>query len=78
MALQFEWAWQNPQKSLRVRAAFDRIKKHVGKRTFLQAKVRVMFEMLHLKPWSTMPLRVVHLSEYGPPPLSPQSLDLPF
>ena len=34
----------------------------VGPAYKLKAKVRILFEMLRLKPWSLYPLRIVHLS----------------
>ncbi|KAJ1481931.1 hypothetical protein T484DRAFT_1898657 [Baffinella frigidus] len=56
-ALQFEWAWQNPKKSRHVWAAAQKLSS-VGPPYKLKAKVRILFEMLRLKPWSLYPLRV--------------------
>ena len=60
-ALQFEWAWQNPRKSRLVWQA-ARALANVGPPYKLQAKVRILYEMLQLKPWCVHPLRIVHLS----------------
>jgi predicted GIY-YIG superfamily endonuclease len=60
-ALQFEWAWQNPRKSRLVWQAALRLT-NVGPPYKLQAKVRILYEMLQLKPWCMHPLRIVHLS----------------
>ena len=60
-ALQFEWAWQNPRKSRLVWQA-ARALTQAGPPYKLQYKVRVLCEMLHLKPWCMHPLRIVHLS----------------
>ena len=60
-ALQFEWAWQNPRKSRLVWQA-ARALSNVGHPYKLQAKVRILYEMLQLKPWCVHPLRIVHLS----------------
>jgi predicted GIY-YIG superfamily endonuclease len=60
-ALQFEWAWQNPRKSRLVWQAARGLT-NVGPPYKLQAKVRILYEMLHLKPWCVHPLRIVHLS----------------
>ena len=60
-ALQFEWAWQNPRKSRLVWQA-ARALTNVGPLYKLQFKVRILYEMLQLKPWCVHPLRIVHLS----------------
>ena len=60
-ALQFEWAWQNPRKSRLVWQA-ARALSNVGHPYKLQAKVRILYEMLQIKPWCMHPLRIVHLS----------------
>ncbi|GMH41605.1 hypothetical protein BSKO_09515 [Bryopsis sp. KO-2023] len=53
-ALQFEWAWQNPQKSNLVKDAVGVLakKEQIG----VAGKVRIVFEMLHCDPWKYFPL----------------------
>lgn len=55
-ALQFEWAWQHPDKSIAVRKQILGIKKqdmHGAK-----GKIRLLFEMLCIPLWSRLPLQV--------------------
>ncbi len=50
-ALRFEWAWQNPEKSLRLKHAFPK------KPGFsFQVKFNVVCEMLRTGPWCRLPL----------------------
>lgn len=49
-ALQFEWAWQHPLKSRRLRDAAARIP---GKRWSADFRMRCLRAMLHIHPWST-------------------------
>lgn len=75
-ALQFEWAWQHPKSSRRL--------KHVrckrSKETALQYKVYIVSEMLRVGPWHKLPLTVRWLkqqytvefdSKLRPPPHMP-------
>lgn len=59
-ALRFEWAWQHPDKSRRLR-------KKVGskkyKETSLKYRFRVLSEMLLVGPWSRLPLTVRWLKQ---------------
>jgi predicted GIY-YIG superfamily endonuclease len=58
IALQFEWALQNPHKSKFLKDMVARTK-GVGNMWMLPAKIRYAYEMLHLPPWHRLPL-VVH------------------
>eukprot|EP01102_Stenamoeba_stenopodia_P009283 TRINITY_DN2738_c0_g1_i3.p1 TRINITY_DN2738_c0_g1~~TRINITY_DN2738_c0_g1_i3.p1 ORF type:complete len:308 (+),score=33.86 TRINITY_DN2738_c0_g1_i3:595-1518(+) len=60
-ALQFEWEWQHPSDSKRMREAF-RLIQGVGNKHFLRAKIRIVYEMLRLAPWNRFPLTVQWLS----------------
>ncbi|CAG9460442.1 unnamed protein product [Pedinophyceae sp. YPF-701] len=55
-ALQFEWAWQHPDRSKAVREAARKLgsRGQMG----LQGKVRLLFEMLGCEPWCLFPLNV--------------------
>ena len=59
-ALQFEWAWQHPEKSLDVRDAAARLGKKA--RYGLRGKVALLMEMLNAEPWRYYPLSVQFLS----------------
>lgn len=72
-ALQFEWAWQNPQRSKRL----SHLKKKTTKETKFTYKLRILSEMLNTGPWSRLPLTIHWLKqEYredfpidSPPPM---------
>lgn len=53
-ALQFEWAWQNPLKSKPVRDAVFRA--GLSERGNAARKVKVLHEMLAVRPWCRYPL----------------------
>ena len=60
-ALQFEWAWQNPRTSAKVRATATRLK--ISDRSSSPAnKIKLLMGMLHLSPWRHLPLTVHWLS----------------
>ncbi|KAI3424846.1 hypothetical protein D9Q98_008232 [Chlorella vulgaris] len=59
-ALQFEWAWQHPEKSLEVRAIAARLGKQ--KRYGVAGKVLLLLEMLRAEPWCFYPLTLQFLS----------------
>jgi predicted GIY-YIG superfamily endonuclease len=68
VALQFEWAWQNPLKSKPVREAV--FKAGLSERGGAVRKVRVLHEMLSVLPWRRYPLilrwfRPEALREFG-------------
>ena len=54
-ALGFEWAWQHPQESKHLRHVEV---KNVGRQWLLRAKMRWMYEMLHVTPWKEQPLKI--------------------
>ena len=54
VALQFEWAWQQPHLSKPVRDAIARA--GLSERGDAARKVKVLCEMLHVAPWSRYPL----------------------
>ncbi|KAL0867910.1 hypothetical protein ABMA27_008589 [Loxostege sticticalis] len=53
-ALRFEWAWQNPTKTIRLQHL--NLKKVPRKETEYQFKLRVLSEMLRVGPWCRLPL----------------------
>nr|XP_042905812.1 structure-specific endonuclease subunit SLX1 homolog isoform X2 [Parasteatoda tepidariorum] len=53
-ALRFEWAWQNPDKSRRLK----HVAKKVPRESALKYRFRVMSEMLRVGPWNRLPLAV--------------------
>ncbi|GAV04439.1 hypothetical protein RvY_14714 [Ramazzottius varieornatus] len=60
-ALQFEWAWQHPDESRRLRS----VGKKKSKENALTYRLRLMAEMLSIEPWNNLALTVQWLnSEY--------------
>ena len=57
--LQFEWAWQHPEKSRRLRHV-DRKK---SKESAFEFRFRVASEMLQVGPWNRLPLTVRWLKQ---------------
>ncbi|XP_054714897.1 structure-specific endonuclease subunit slx1-like [Uloborus diversus] len=57
-ALRFEWAWQNPLKSRRLR----HVPKKIPRESALKYRFRVMSEMLQVGPWNRLPLTVQWLN----------------
>lgn len=55
-ALQFEWAWQNPQYSLRMKH-LPFVQKRRGEKNF-DYKVRILSQMLNIPPWYRKSLTV--------------------
>ncbi|KAJ0173229.1 hypothetical protein K1T71_011405 [Dendrolimus kikuchii] len=55
-ALRFEWAWQNPTKTIRLQHL--NLKKLPRKESEFQFKLRVMSEMLRVGPWCRLPLLI--------------------
>lgn len=55
LALQFEWAWQNPTDSHFVAKAIANVK-GAGGRQSLRFKIRTLFEMLNVPPFNRFPL----------------------
>ena len=63
---QFEWAWQHPNKSRRLR---HKVSKKGYKETMLQYRFRVLSVMLLVGPWQRLPLTIRWLN---------QEYELPF
>ena len=59
-ALQFEWAWQHPEKSLDMREAAARLGRKA--RYGVAGKIALLMEMLHTDPWCYFPLTIQFLS----------------
>ncbi|KAH7618490.1 hypothetical protein Ndes2526B_g07435 [Nannochloris sp. 'desiccata'] len=58
-ALQFEWAWQHPEKSLDTREAAAKVGKKA--RYGVRGKVLMLMEMLNTSPWKHYPLKIQFL-----------------
>jgi len=69
--VQFEWAWQHPAKSRRLRHV---VTKKRSRETALQHRFRILTEMLSVGPWWRLPLTIRWLKqEYEMPfPLEKQ------
>ena len=59
-ALQFEWAWQHPGRSKRIRAGGPISAKRSGG---FRGRLATMVAMLRLRPWCLMPLAVLVASD---------------
>lgn len=59
-ALQFEWAWQHPERSLDIREAANRLGRKA--RYGVKGKIAVLMEMLNSDPWRYYPLTVQFLT----------------
>lgn len=59
IALQFEWAWQNPGKSRRLR----HISNKKTKEKDIEFRFRVLSEMLNVGPWNRLPLTIRWLKQ---------------
>ena len=63
-SLQFEWAWQNPHKSRRLKSIDGKTKSR--KEKGYEYKVRVLSMMLSSGPWNRLPLTVRWLKQVIP------------
>lgn len=59
MFIQFEWAWQNPQKSKRL----SHLPKKSSKEPKFTYKLRILSEMLNTGPWHRLPLTIRWLKQ---------------
>ncbi|XP_073257694.1 structure-specific endonuclease subunit SLX1 homolog [Porites lutea] len=59
IALQFEWAWQNPTKSRRLRHVFNK----KTKESCVAYRFRVLSAMLNVGPWNRLPLTIRWLKQ---------------
>lgn len=58
-ALQFEWSWQNPQKTTALRLHFDTpdaLPLPTVRKTFASGRLQVVAALLSVPPWSLSPL----------------------
>ncbi|XP_071094357.1 structure-specific endonuclease subunit slx1-like [Haliotis cracherodii] len=58
-ALRFEWAWQHPEKSRRLR----HLPKKARKETAHQFRFRIVSQMLRTGPWNRLPLTIRWLKQ---------------
>ncbi|XP_005184383.1 structure-specific endonuclease subunit SLX1 homolog isoform X1 [Musca domestica] len=61
-ALQFEWAWQQPSLSSRLKV-YPELKRKLPKETYFQYNFRILSRMLNTGPWNRLPLIVQWLEE---------------
>lgn len=61
-ALRFEWAWQQPKVSRRMKTMKALHTKRV-KESHFQHKFRILTEMLRIGPWNRLPLKIRWLCE---------------
>lgn len=59
MITQFEWAWQNPRKSRRLRHVANKTSKEKG----IDFCFRVLSAMLNVGPWNRLPLTIRWLKQ---------------
>lgn len=81
-ALRFEWAWQQPKTSRRLKM-IKSIEKKKAKESHVQHKFRILCEMLRIGPWKRLPLTVrwlsdEHYCEFPPEKLPPIHMQITF
>lgn len=57
VALQFEWAWQQPSLSTRLKM-YPELKRKLPRETFFDYNFRILSNMLGVGPWNRLPLTV--------------------
>ncbi|XP_061392458.1 structure-specific endonuclease subunit SLX1 homolog [Musca vetustissima] len=61
-ALQFEWAWQQPSLSSRLKV-YPELKRKLPKETYFQYNFRILSRMLNTGPWKRLPLIIQWLED---------------
>ncbi|XP_058116675.1 structure-specific endonuclease subunit SLX1 homolog [Anopheles ziemanni] len=61
-ALRFEWAWQQPRVSRRMKQIPD-IQKKLRNETYFEYHFRILSEMLRIGPWNRLPLIIRWLAD---------------
>eukprot|EP01104_Vermistella_antarctica_P018383 TRINITY_DN6775_c0_g1_i1.p1 TRINITY_DN6775_c0_g1~~TRINITY_DN6775_c0_g1_i1.p1 ORF type:complete len:339 (-),score=36.06 TRINITY_DN6775_c0_g1_i1:153-1169(-) len=74
-ALQFEWSWQHPKSSRRLKGRHA--PQNIGNQHLLKAKIRYVFELLSVPPWHRLPLSLQWLQGDTHSPLSAGAPALP-
>ncbi|KAH9631397.1 hypothetical protein HF086_012185 [Spodoptera exigua] len=78
-ALRFEWAWQNPTKTIRLQHL--NLKKIPRKESEFKFKLRILSEMLRVGPWCRLPLIIRWLEpeyreEFPPERIPPEHMSI--
>ncbi|CAG9801409.1 unnamed protein product [Chironomus riparius] len=61
-ALRFEWAWQEPKNSRRLKV-IDSIQRKKPSESWFKYHFRILTEMINLPPWNRLPLKVRWLEQ---------------
>ena len=81
ISMQFEWAWQHPNASKRLKQRVPRRK--IPRESGVQHRFRVLAEMLVTAPWARLPLTVrwlkqEHVLEFPPSKQPPVHMPIAF
>lgn len=80
-ALRFEWAWQEPKVSRRLKS-IESIQRKKPKETHFSYHFRILTEMLQIGPWNRLPLKIRWIEqEYYtafPPNTLPPHMEIVF
>lgn len=58
---QFEWAWQQPKESRRLKH-LDELKRRKAGESYFDLNFRILMEMLRIPPWNRLALTIRWLS----------------
>lgn len=61
-ALRFEWAWQEPKASRRLKT-IQSIQRKKPSESYFQYHFRILTEMINIGPWNRLPLKIRWLEE---------------
>jgi structure-specific endonuclease subunit SLX1 len=61
-ALRFEWAWQEPRQSRRIKM-IESIQRKKPRESHFEYHFRILTEMINTPPWNRLPLKVRWLAE---------------
>lgn len=80
-ALRFEWAWQEPKVSRRLKT-IESIQRKRPRETHFSYHFRILTEMLQIGPWNRLPLKIRWIEqEYYtqfPPNILPKHMEIVF